>query len=64
MQDFGVNAHIISLIYDAVRVAGAIAWNENATLKGQGEKRILKRFPDDPRTRWQDWKRLPDNFAS
>ena len=62
MQDFDISASTIALIYDAVRIGGATAWNTNTKLKSQGEKRVLKRFPDDPRTRWQDWKVQPDNF--
>ena len=43
---------------------GPSAWRSNAKLKAEGEKRILKQFPDDPRTRWADWKKRPDVFVS
>jgi len=62
MQDFEINAVTANTIYSAVRVAGGSAWNDNAKLKASGELRVLKRFPDDPRTRWADWKKLPDVF--
>jgi len=62
MQDFGIGAAKIEVIYEAVRLGGGSAWSENAKLKSQGEKRILKKFPDDPRTRWVDWKTQPDVF--
>jgi hypothetical protein len=63
MQDFGISSLTISSIYSAVRIGGGAAWNKNAKLKSQGEKRILKRIPDDPRIRWRDWKKIPEVFA-
>ena len=27
------------------------------------EKRVLKRYPDDPRTTWSQWKANPQNFV-
>jgi hypothetical protein len=63
MQDFEIPAWKVNTIYQAVRAAGGVAWDGNARLKGQGEKRVLKVFPEDPRTRWRDWKARPDVFA-
>jgi len=62
MEDFHVAAATIAIIYEAVRLGGGAAWNDNAKLKSAGEKRILKRFPEDPTTRWADWKRKSDVF--
>lgn len=62
MQDFNVNAVSVWAIYAAVRMGGGSAWDENARLKEVGEKRILKRFPDDPTTQWAQWKTRPDIF--
>ena len=62
MNDFGIEADTTTIIYSAVRLAGAKAWAENAKLKLNGEKRILKRFPEDPTTRWSDWKKQPNVF--
>ncbi len=63
MQDFGISAVEVELIYGAVRFVGRFAWNANAKQKALGEKRVLKRFPEDPRTQWVEWKQKPDVFA-
>src|SRR5262249_26219157 len=62
MEDFSIGTVIITTIHSAVRLAGGMAWDSNAKLRAGGEKRILKRFPEDPRTTWEDWKRRPDVF--
>jgi Protein of unknown function (DUF1353) len=62
MEDFGVGTAKSFAIYNAVHLFGSNAWNENANLKIRGEKRILKRFPDNPTTTWAEWKKLQDNF--
>jgi hypothetical protein len=63
MEDFKIDRLKLSTIYNAVRIGGGLAWTENAKLKTQGEKRILIRFPQDPRTKWDDWKQRPGVFA-
>jgi Protein of unknown function (DUF1353) len=63
MQDLGIPNRTIAAIYRAVRIFGGSAWENNARLKANGEKRILKTFPDDPSVLWEDWKRRPDVFA-
>jgi hypothetical protein len=63
MQDFSVGAITINTLFEAVHLFGQAAWNENARLKGLGEKRILKVFPEDPRTQWSVWKKDPNHFA-
>jgi hypothetical protein len=62
MEDFEVGTAKIKIIYGAVHLAGTTAWNGNAKKKAQGERRILKLFPQDPRTKWEDWKQRPDVF--
>jgi hypothetical protein len=62
MQEFDVKASVVTAVYQAVRLAGGSAWNGNARLKSAGEKRILTKFPDDPRTNWADWKKRDDVF--
>ena len=62
MEDFAVGAVASTAIYNAVHIFGGNAWNENARLKIRGEKRILKRFPDDPTVTWPAWKSIRDNF--
>ncbi|PYC03732.1 hypothetical protein DMX09_16455 [Pseudomonas protegens] len=63
MQDFGISTAKIMTIYGAVRAAGWAAWNENAKLKTTGEKRILKKYPEDPTMKWTEWKKVQDNFV-
>ncbi|MCY1300000.1 hypothetical protein D9M68_336620 [compost metagenome] len=62
MQDFKIDAVTVSTIYTGVRAGGGSAWKENARLKAAGEKRILKRLPDDPTIRWSQWKVRPDVY--
>jgi hypothetical protein len=62
MADFGIAGATVSAIYQAVRVGGERAWRANAEAKTKGEKRILKRLPDDPLTTWAEWKKKPDHF--
>jgi hypothetical protein len=62
MEDLGVNRVTVAALYEGVYLAGQSAWNENARLKSLGEKRMLTILPDDPRTRWDDWKNTPGHF--
>ncbi|WP_316171111.1 DUF1353 domain-containing protein [Bradyrhizobium sp. SZCCHNRI1058] len=63
MEDFSVAAWKKETIYRAVVAAGQSAWDKNAALKQQGEKRILKKYPPNARVSWADWKRQPEVFA-
>jgi len=62
MEDFGVDKATVTIIYQAVRKGGGVAWADNARLRKSGESRILKNFPEDPRTRWDSWKKIRENF--
>ena len=62
MEDFDVSAATINAIYVAVRTGGNLSWNNNAIRKRAGERRVLKTFPDDPRIRWEDWRKRTDVF--
>lgn len=62
MEDFKIKPVTIATIYSGVRMGGGFAWNENAKLKQNGEKRILKRAPENPTIRWADWKKDPTVF--
>jgi hypothetical protein len=42
MEDFNIAQLVIQAIYQSVRAAGGSAWQENARLKSNGEKRILR----------------------
>jgi Protein of unknown function (DUF1353) len=59
MEEFGVARATTQVIFTAVRLAGEDAWNTNAQLKKSGEKRVLRKYPDDPRTTWATWKTQP-----
>lgn len=63
MIDFKIPTLDRTAIYQGVHLGGSSAWNENARLRQNGEKRILKQFPDDPTVSWQDWKKRPGVFA-
>jgi hypothetical protein len=62
MEDFHIQTPTVFAIYEAVRTGGAAAWSGNAREREHGEKRILKRFPEDPRITWAEWKKQPDVF--
>ena len=63
MEDSKVAPTTVRTIYEAVRLGGGSAWNENARRKKEGEKRLLRLFPGDFTTSWEEWKRRPDVFA-
>jgi hypothetical protein len=62
MADLGVGSVVRATILGAVRVAGRTAWENNARAKQAGEKRVLKKFPSNPLTTWEEWKSDNDNF--
>jgi hypothetical protein len=64
MQDFAVGSGTVATIFDAVRIGGQSAWEDNAKLRKNGEKRILSQFPKDPTVRWETWKQRKDVFVS
>jgi hypothetical protein len=62
MEDFRISSFEAVPIYNAVKLGGARAWEENTKARAGGEKRILKLFPEDPLTTWEDWKKRPEVF--
>lgn len=62
MEEFEVRPSARAAIHAGVRAGGGIAWDANAKLRDGGEKRILRRMPDRPQIRWNDWRRDPNNF--
>jgi hypothetical protein len=64
MRDLQIDPVVATTIYDAVRVFGGPAWEGNARLKESGEKRILAKFPDDPRLTWEEWQKTPGVFGN
>jgi hypothetical protein len=63
MEDMKVPSADAWAIHTAVRAGGGNAWDKNAQLKAQGERRLLVKFPDDPTTNWSDWKKQADCCA-
>jgi hypothetical protein len=63
MHDMGVDPMTRRLMWAGVRVFGGYYWDETTKSKAAGERRVLKRFPDSPTIRWDDWRRQPDVFA-
>ena len=63
MTDLGVGYLTRQMSYQAVSRFGQGAWDSNAKLKASGEKRLLKKYPSDPTTTWDEWKKQPDVFA-
>lgn len=56
MEDFKINAAVVSAVHTGVRLGGSLAWEENARRKAAGEKRVLRNFPKDPRVTWAEWR--------
>jgi hypothetical protein len=63
MEEMNVENVKVVAIYNAVKMFGDTAWEENANLKRKGEKRLLKKFPEDPRVTWEEWKKQKDVFT-
>jgi hypothetical protein len=57
MQDSKVSSATLQTMYEAVRLGGQAAWDQNAKSKAKGEKRVLKNFPQDPLISWADWRK-------
>ena len=62
MKEFNVSEVQLEAIYAGVRLGGGLAWEKNAKLKTNGEKRIIKTYPTDPKVQWKDWKLKPNVF--
>jgi hypothetical protein len=62
MEDFSVDPTATAALYQAARGFGQVAWDENAKRKAAGEKRMLKAYPTDAKTRWEEWKKRSDVF--
>ena len=53
MEDLEVKPATVSKLYEAVNRFGDDAWATNTKLKANGEKRLLKRYPEAPNARWR-----------
>lgn len=63
MDEFPVTTADKWAIYAGVRAGGGFAWKKNTNLKAAGERRVLKRFPDNPTEKWASWKLRPGVFV-
>ena len=63
MIELGVSSLKVTAIYEGVNLFGGSAWSENARLKADGERRVLKQTPEDLRVRWKEWKLKPGVFV-
>jgi hypothetical protein len=50
-------------IFAGINLGGEWAWTTNATRKATGERRVLRRFPQDPKVTWEAWRKEDDVFA-
>jgi len=57
MSDMKVSTATAEAIYAAVRLGGGGAWADNARRRQEGELRLLQKFPEDPLTTWEEWRR-------
>ena len=62
MEDSKVEMGLRDRIHSAVRLAGQTAWDRNAKLRTQGERRLLREFPKDFTISWSEWKLRPGVF--
>jgi Protein of unknown function (DUF1353) len=62
MEELGVPRWKKAVLFSAVRLFGGSAWRNNAVLKANGEKRTLKKFPDNLTMTWEAWKKDPRAF--
>ena len=62
MRELGVSAWKRCVIYAAVRLGGGWSWNKNKAARDTGEKRVLRKFPTELKTTWDEWKCDPSVF--
>ena len=62
MEDSKVPTVERDAFYGVLRAVGGHAWDTNATLKRDGERRFLKKYPPTFTTTWKDWKATPGVF--
>ena len=63
MKEFDINnIHRIAINAAVSSIFGKIVWNSNKLAKERGERKILKKFPTDPKMTWGKWKQRDDVF--
>jgi hypothetical protein len=63
MEELRVSGVQRELIYRAVQLFGGFAWDGNKKKQGDGEKRVLIKFPPAPNISWEEWRKQPSVFA-
>lgn len=63
MLESKADAATVLALYNTVRQAGGTAWENNKRLKDQGERRFLRRLPEDHLVSWKDYKKLAGVFV-
>ncbi len=63
MRELQVSEWKIEAIDLALNHFGQAAWDDNARRRSEGEKRVLRVFPQSPQVRWSDWRLQPDVFV-
>ncbi len=61
MEEFDVKGS--KTVFNAVRLGGGAAWKNNAKLREEGERRVLVKFPQNPKVTWNDWKQEEGVFG-
>ena len=46
----------------SVHMFGGNSWDNNSAEKTQGQGRVIKKYPNDPRTTWEEWKNQENVF--
>ena len=63
MKEFDISdIHRIAIHTAVSSIFGEIAWNNNKKAKQNGEQKLLKKFPTDPRITWDEWKQRDGVF--
>lgn len=62
MEEFNIDAATVATLHAAVRIGGEPAWKENSKLKALGRRRVIKKAPQDPKIKWDQWQSMPDVF--
>lgn len=63
MMDLEVKPFERGVIYTTVDLLGTRAWRQNAKLKAEGERRIIKKTPNSANVKWIDYKKNIDIYS-
>lgn len=54
-----ISAATRAALFAGVRAGGQSAWDKNAKLRKEGERRFLAELPEDAKVTWEEWKKRP-----